>query len=146
MTADADASSPMVLRHARPGERVSSDAVTGARACTVRAGRARTTTDVTGAAQVRVSLRVARRARAGVWRISIACAPLPARSIALAIRRSSHRPSTTGPLVAGAIRVEVTARTRRPTPPSAVAQRAPAAAVPMFEADALARAQADWGT
>jgi surface antigen len=146
-----------VARHARPGERVSfSAAVGGARTCTVRAGAVHSTTNVTGAARIRVSLRVARRARAGAWRISISCPPLPARNVALNVRRSGQPGSTTRQLVAGTIRVEVTARTapRRPAVPSSVtAPRAPSATstpstapVPMSEADALARARADWST
>jgi surface antigen len=154
--AGATAASRAVARHARPGERVTfSAAVSGARTCTVRAGAVHTTANVSGASQIRVSLRVARRARAGAWRISIACPPLPARNVALSVRRSGNRGSASRQLVAGAIHVEVTARTRprRPTAPTTLtaprapsgASTPPAVAVPMSEADALARAHGDWG-
>lgn len=122
----------------------------GARTCTVRVGALRRTATVAGARQVRIGFRVARRARAGTWRLTVACAPLAAQRVHVTVRGGKRAPRTARGLVAGAIRITAVAparpaRTVAPRRPTAVAT-APAGPQPMSEADALVRAQADWAT
>ena len=121
----------------------------GARACTVRAGALRRTATVAGATRARIGFRVARRARAQTWRLTVGCAPLAAQRVLVTVRRRNRAARTTPSLVAGAIRITAVAPAK---PARTVAPRRPAAVpVPagpqlMSEADALARAQADWAT
>ena len=148
--ASAD-SAPPITRHARVGGLVSfSVPVADARTCAVRAGGRRRTADVTGAVNVRVTFRVARRARAGTWRISVACAPRAAQRIVLTVSGARHAKTASGGLVAGLIRIEVAKPARSALPARTPARPAPAAApavaAPMSEADALVRARADWVT
>jgi CHAP domain-containing protein len=152
MGASADGAPP-ITRHARPGGLVSfSVPVADARTCGVRAGGRRRTADVTGAVGIKVSFRVAPLARAGTWQLSVACAPGAAQRVVLTVAGTRHHKATSGRLVAGPIRIvlvrpaRATSPARTPPRPATAAAAAPAAAAPMSEADALARARADWVT
>jgi surface antigen len=148
--ASADAA-PAIAPHARAGGLVRfSVPVVGARTCVVRAAGRRRTANVAGAASVKVSFRVARRAHAGTWLLSIACAPYASQRVVLTVTGAARAQAPSGRLVAGPIRIAVvkpppSARPPR-TPPVPTPAAAPAVAAPMSEADALARAQADWVT
>ena len=111
-------------------------------------GALRRTATVAGARQVRIGFRVARRARAGTWRLTVACAPLAAQRVLAhgARRRRAHRMARG--LVAGAIRItrRRSARPARTVARPAAVATAPAGPQPMSEADALVQAQADWAT
>ena len=140
-----------IARQARAGSLVSfSFAVAGARTCTVLAGGRRRTARVTDAARIRVSFRVARRARAGTRRVSVACVPGGTQRVALTVVDTRGAKPASGELVAGPIRIALTkpapsapsARPPRRPPPAT----APPVVAPMSEADALARARADWVT
>jgi surface antigen len=130
----------------RPGKSVSFRVPTsGAHTCIVRGDGKRASATVDGAAGVQIAFRVAARARRGPWRLSVACSPGVTRRLLLTVVRTRR---ATGRLVSGPIHIRVAARVQRPAPRPA-AQAAPAApsvAGPMSEADALARAHADWAT
>ena len=148
--ASADAAPP-ITRHARVGGLVRfSVPVADARTCVVRAGGRRRSADVTGALRVKVGFRVACRARAGTWRLSVACAPSAAQRVVLTVAGGRSAKAARWGLVAGPLRIEVVkpARSARParTPRRPTPAAAPAVAAPMSEADALARARADWVT
>ena len=136
---------PPLSRLSRPGGKVSITLATGgAQTCTVNVGGRRQTADVVGAARIRIGFRVAHAARPGTWRVSVLCSPGVTRRVVVTVRgrpRKSRRPSR---LVAGQIRITVAERASDPAPP-APATPPPTAAVPMSEADALARAQAGTG-
>jgi surface antigen len=123
----------------------------GARTCTVQAGRQRRTADVAGAARVRVSFRVASRARTGTWRLSVTCAPGVARQVDVTVAGARRRKAASGRLIAGAIHLERIFPAHPDPLIPAPKPRMPTVSVPpvaasLSEADALARAHADWAT
>jgi surface antigen len=129
----------------RPGKSVNfSVPVRGAHTCIVRGDGRRASANVDGATRVQIAFRVAAHARRGPWRFSVTCSPGTTRRVLVTVGRARR---STGHLVAGAIRIRVAARVP-PTPPAAApaAPALPAVAGPMSEADALARARADWAT
>jgi surface antigen len=134
-------------RVAHPGERVNvTVGAAGAATCTASVGGARTTVSAAGAARVVVSFRVARRARAGRYRLSISCPPRPTLRVVLRIGRARGGRIARSPLD-GAISVTPVASSRPASrQPATPVATAPAAGAPMSDADALALAQRYWTT
>ena len=156
--AAALAESPTTLRseltrEVRPGARLTFTVRVGdARTCTLRVGGAHATAKVSGAARVSFSFRVAPWAEAGTSRVSVTCPSLRTQRGILRVRRIRRAGRTSRALISGPIRVVVgegsRPTTRRPLPPVASdpnpATGGAVTPAPLSEADAIARAQADW--
>jgi surface antigen len=142
-----------LTREVRPGARVTfTTRVDGARTCTMRVGGAHGTAKVSGATRVSFSFRVAPWAETGTSRVSVSCPPARTQHGTLRVRRTRPAGRTSRALVSGPLRIAVAERSRpnTPRPPPAVARdpnpAAGGAVTPatLSEADALARARADW--
>jgi surface antigen len=153
--AAAQAEPPITLasgltREVRPGAHLTFTVrAADAGTCTLRVGGAHATAKVSGAARVSFSFRVATRAAAGTSRVSVTCPPVRTQRGTLRVKRIRGAGRTGRALISGPIRIAVVARSRPNTPPPVASDPnrvAGGAVTPasLSEADALARARADW--